>query len=198
MNKLYYFYATRGDLLSIIEAFEAAGKVQYFRFGQTTKLPPESFTSAAQIPNLGIASHSSAVGCRKFVVCDTQTAIKPRQLKTLSQEDVDLSDCPNEPSQKALIGVERFAIDQLFNQDTITFSPGGMWNEEILLHAAIGTASNSQMSLALMNRFKMAIKKSCIKMRSFYVGPLALELLKNGTRLTISAQSPREFDLTIK
>ncbi len=116
MSKICYFYATRDDLLAIIKSFESTGQVQYFSFGQTTKLPPESFSSAAQIPNLGIASHESAVGCQKFVVCDTQTAIKPRKLKTLSKEDVDRSDFPNEPSSRALVGVERFSIDQLFNR----------------------------------------------------------------------------------
>jgi hypothetical protein len=47
-----------------------------------------------------------------------------------------------------------------------------------------------------MKRFNSAVKKTFTKVKAFYVGPKALELLERGMRLTISAQSPREFDLT--
>jgi len=97
----------------------------------------------------------------------------------------------------ALIGVDRFAIDQLDNPDTITFTPGGVWKEDILLHGGIGTASQSKTSEALMKRFRTIVKKAFVKVQAFYVGPQAFELLRRGKRLTISAQSPQEFDLRV-
>jgi hypothetical protein len=72
-----------------------------------------------------------------------------------------------------------------------------MWNEKILLAGSIGTASETQASQALMKRFQAAFKKTFSKVKAYYVGPKALTLLKSGTRLTISAQSPPEFDLTL-
>jgi hypothetical protein len=78
----------------------------------------------------------------------------------------------------------------------VEFKPGGIWNEDVLLHGRIATASESQISQALMKRFQSAAKKTFSKVKAFYVGPKALVLLDSGKRLTISAQSPREFDLT--
>ncbi len=197
MSKICYFYSTKKDILGVTEQLESSDPIKYVRFGQTTKLPPESYSSAMQIPHLGIATHPSSVGCEKYLVCDPETTIRPRPLKTLSESDVNRSIIPNKEPLIDLIGVERYALDQLFNPNTITFSSGGLWKDQFLLHGGIGTASQSEFSEELMKRFLSAIKKSFIKIKAFYVGPQALELLKNGTRLTISAQSPLEFDLKI-
>jgi len=124
--------------------------------------------------------------------------IRPRRLKTLTELDVNQTAfVVDERPLMALIGVDRFAIDQLDNPDTITFTPGGVWKEDILLHGGIGTASQSKTSEALMKRFRTIVKKAFVKVQAFYVGPQAFELLRRGKRLTISAQSPQEFDLRV-
>jgi hypothetical protein len=197
MSKLSYFYATRDDLLAVTSRVESEVPIEYTRFGHTTLLPPECFSSAAQIPHLGTASHSSAVACEKFLVCYAETAIRPEQLKTLTKEDVNRSIITNKESLRPFVGVDRYAIDQLLNPDTICFAPGGIWKGGILLRGGIDTASQSEYSLALMKKFRTVIKMSFVKIAAFYVGPEALMLLKSGTRLTVSAQSPQEFDLTI-
>jgi hypothetical protein len=197
MSKICYFYATKDDLLALTERVEFAAPIKYVRFGQTTQLPPESFKSAAQIPNIGVASHSSATGCEKFLVCDSQTIITPEKLKVLTEEDVTRSIMANKGPLKALVGLDRFAFNQLLNPDTICFTLGGLWEDEILLHGSVDTASQSKRSLALMKRFQIVLRKTFVKVKAFYVGPQALVLLKNGRRLTISAQSPKEFDLSI-
>jgi hypothetical protein len=195
---LCYFYATREDLLAVTEEVESVMPIKYVRFGQTTKLPPKSFKSASEIPNLGIATNPSAVGCEKFLVCDSQVVIKARALKVLAEEDVNRSMIENKSSLTRLIGQERFAIDQLVNPETICFRSGGLWNSEILLHGGIDTASQSKPSMALMKEFKKAIQRNFTKIKAFYVGLQALGLLKSGYRLTISAQSPKEFDLAME
>jgi hypothetical protein len=198
MSKVCYFYAAKDDLLALTERVESMAPVKYVHFGHITELPPESFSSAARIPNLGTASHPSAVGCAKFLVCDPQTTITPRELKILTEEDVNRSIVPEKGPLQALIGVQQYAIDQLLNPDTICLSLGGLWKCETLLYAGVDTASQSEISQALMKRFKAAIKKTFARVKAFYVGPQAMELLKAGRRLTIAEQSPREFDLTIE
>jgi hypothetical protein len=86
-------------------------------------------------------------------------------------------------------------VDQLRNPDSVTFTPAGIWDDDVILHGRVATASDSEASQALMRRFHVAIKKGFAKVKAFYVGPQAMELLKAGKRLTIAAQSPREFDL---
>jgi|GEM_PF-980853 len=202
MSKTCLFYATRDDLLAVTEKVESIIAIRYVRFGSFTKLP-DSFSSATEIPNLGVASHPSAVACEKFLICELYITIKPEMLKASIGQGGDGNSstvkqiATSKTVSKNAIGADRFIIDQLLNPDTITFTAGGLWNNDILLHGSIGTASQSKSSLILMKTFHDVLKKQFIKVRAFYVGPQALVLLKNGKRLTISAQSPQKFDLTL-
>jgi hypothetical protein len=93
--------------------------------------------------------------------------------------------------------VRGFVMDQLVNPDTIEFTPAGMWNEEIVLHGRVATASDTPGSKELMKHFRSALKKHFVKVNAFYVGTSALQLLKQGKRLTLSLQTPRAFDLKL-
>jgi hypothetical protein len=173
------FFALKEDILPVLEEFEAAGPVKYVPKGTTNSPNYSIFRHGMALPNLGSASNVSAINSVSFLVGAEDAEIN---LRTLS----------------AIDGKSRFAIDQLQNPDTITFSPGGLWNNDILLHGRVATASESKVSQALMKRFQTALKKTFVKVKAFHVGPQALTLLKNGKRLTISAQSPQEFDLTVE
>ncbi len=205
MSKIYLFYATVDDLLPVMRQMESLSPLKYVHFGTVTRLPPESFSSATMIPNLGRASHPSAVACETYLVCAPEISIKPRQLKTLTDEDISrptISVAGREiaidrRNLREIVGMDRFAIDQLANPDTITFTPGGLWNDEMLLHGRFATASETQSSQRLLKRFGTALSSEFTKIKAFYVGANAMELLKRGMRLTAAAQSPREFDLSI-
>jgi hypothetical protein len=206
MSKLCLFYATRDDLLEVMESVEHLTPLKYVRFGTVTKLPPESFDVAVNIPNLGKASHPSAVGCEKFLVCDPRTAIQPRQLETLTQGDSNRSTIAiagreypiKKPCSSALAGLDRYAIDQLANPDTITFTPGGLWKDDVMLHGSFGTASNSPSSRKILSQFCRAVASQFTKVKAYYVGRQALAFLKDGKRLTIAEQSPSDFDLAVE
>jgi hypothetical protein len=90
-----------------------------------------------------------------------------------------------------------FHPDQLIHPDTIMFWPGGMWTQDILLYGCVGTASDSDASKRLISRFRYAIKKHFANIKGVYVGPGALEALRAGKRLTLEAQTSREFELTL-
>ncbi len=173
------FYATKEDLVPLLEVVDSKGAVKYVRTGNFPKDMFESsfssFNTGAEIPNLGKASADSSSACATFLVCERGT---PINLQTIQG-----------------INMERICVDQLVNPDSVTFTPGGVWNEDVVLHGRVATVSDSQISQALMKRFQSAIKKNFSKVRAFYVGPKAAELLGNGKRLTISVHSPREFDL---
>jgi hypothetical protein len=201
MSKMYLFYATKDDLLTVTKKMESIGPIKYVRFGRLIKLP-ESFNRAMEIPNLGVASHPSAVACEKFLICEDQTLVTPRKIEAIvNHRDNSHNSIVNHETAKdkntleKFVGVNRFVIDQLLNPDSITFSAGGLWNNDLLLHGSVGTASQSKSSQKLMKRFHDMLKKEFTKVKAFYVGPQALILLNNGKRLTISAQSPQKFDL---
>jgi hypothetical protein len=97
---------------------------------------------------------------------------------------------------KATIGVERYCVDQLSNPDSITFTPAGVWSPDVVLHGRVATVSESPISQALMKRFNSAFRAQFTKVQAFWIGHNARALFDAGKRLTLSAQSPRDFDLT--
>lgn len=171
------FFALKEDLLPVLELIESKGALKYARMGNFARHEIKDgisvFDTGVGIPNLGKASADSTAACEAFLVCKRETPVNLRPVQG-----------------------ERVCVDQLANPDSIEFKPGGIWNEDVILHGRIATASDSAISKALMKRFQAAVKKTFSKVKAFYVGPKALALLESGTRLTISAQSPREFDLT--
>lgn len=175
------FFALKDDILPVLESVESKGALQYARIGNYRQDEISGGASivdrGADIPNLGHATADSTASCESFLVSVQGTPIELRAV------------------QGAGVG-GRVCIDQLANADSVTFTPGGILNNEIVLHGRIATASDSNVSHILMKQFNAAIKTAFTKVKAFYVGPKALELLQRGTRLTISAQSPREFDLT--
>jgi len=177
-TKQIHFYAVKEDLLPVLEALESDGGAKYVLCkGQSADPRLVVFDHGKDIPNLGKATSETGNSSETFLVCKPELQIMPGSVMVFGQE--------------------RFFIDQLNNPDTVTFTPAGMWNEEILLAGRVGTASSSQESQKLMKRFHLAIKRRFIKVKAYWVGNRARELLRGGKRLTIAEQSPREFDLTV-
>jgi len=173
-----HFYALKDDLIPMFETVESKGALKYVLAGRSLSSKIQSFVGGAELPNLGEANCESSIGCVRYLVCDPKLQI---EVRVVNQSD----------------GVRSFHIDQLFNPDTITFWPGGKWTEDILLYGCVGTASDSESSKRLMNRFRYGLKKHFSNIRGAYVGSAALEELKAGRRLTLAAQTPREFDLVL-
>ncbi len=172
-------FALRQDLLRLLEMVESNGSLKYMRMGNFAQnevdLSVGAFESGSAIPSLGKASADSSAACESYLVCESITPINLRELQG--------SDGP------------RICIDQLANMDSVEFKPGGQWNDDVVIHGRIATASETHISQDLMKRFQAAVKKTFSKVRAYYVGRQALELLESGKRLTMSVHSPREYDL---
>jgi hypothetical protein len=92
-------------------------------------------------------------------------------------------------------GSVRYLFDQLENDASITFNPAGLWGNDLLLHGRLATVWDDEVSQTLMKQFAKPLRKSFRKIKAFWVGPEAEAMLDAGKRLTIGAQSPRDFDL---
>ena len=174
--KQLQFYAVDGDLLPVLQAAEGRGPLKYILTGNFTTPDLRTFLQGSQLPNLGKATCDFAMGSDSFLVCQPELPIVVRRLPGAD-------------------GIERFCVDQLANPDTVTLTPGGAWDEEIVLYGCVGTASESKASQELMRRFAVVIRKQFTKIKAVYVGPEARKLLDTGKRLTLAAQTPRDFDL---
>jgi len=171
------FFALKEDILPVLEAAERVGPLKYVRMGNFLTPDFKEVSHGAEIPDLGKATMETASGSESYLVTEHEVAVHVRHITTPA-------------------GVKRYLLDQLFNPDTVTFTPAGIWNDDVVLHGRVATVSDSPIAQELMKRFSKAIRKHFTKVNAFWVGREALALLKAGKRLTISAKSPRDFDLT--
>ncbi|MBL0122454.1 MAG: hypothetical protein IPP88_06875 [Betaproteobacteria bacterium] len=94
-------------------------------------------------------------------------------------------------------GGSLYALDQLANPDSIIFQHGGFWNAGVLLYGCVSTVSDSPGALKLQRALSSAIEKYFTRIKSFYVGTNAKSAMASGCRLTIGANSPKEYDLAL-
>jgi len=87
-------------------------------------------------------------------------------------------------------------IDQLMKPRYDEFNPGGLWGKNVLLHGRFATASDAVTSVELMKLAGAAVRKRFQKIKAFYVGEEAAQLLDAGMRLAGAEQSPLTLDLT--
>ena len=92
-------------------------------------------------------------------------------------------------------GSSLYGVDQLSNPRSVVLRPGRLIDERTLLAGQIGTASQDPVSVTLFSTFRDVVRKQFVKVKSYWVGPEAVQLLDAGGRLTATLKSPPEYDL---
>lgn len=82
------------------------------------------------------------------------------------------------------------------NEDTVVFRPAGLWGEDICIYGEVSTIHESPMSQMLMKNFRKQFAAQFSKVKSFWLGPEARQMLHAGKRLTMAVQSPLEYNLS--
>ena len=170
------FYATKTDMTDVLASLEAIQPFQYTLTGLFREREPLTLRSCRDIPDLGIASHPTAIA-------------SPAYLMSLQGETVDVREVP----QKA--GGMRFAIDQRANANTTVIRPGGRYGDRVILHGTFDTISLSQHALTLYGIVSKLLRQKFQPVEECLVGPDAFRAWKEGARLTIAVQSHTKFDL---
>jgi hypothetical protein len=171
------FFATKPDLESLLRAIEMKQELQFVRAG-LFDVPVQNRILTLLDSNLGIAVNGDNVHEARYLVADRKTVI---EIEIVPQYG----------------GGTKYAIgSQKINPKTIVFRPGGVFNERCVIAGQAGTISEEPTSLALLQLFSKEIKRQFDKIKSFFVGKEAGELLDKGWRLTSSVKSPPLYDLT--
>ena len=171
------FCATARDLSGVLSPLEAQKGLQYTLAGMFDSKELQTYLSYRDIPDLGQAFHRSAVANRRYLVSLKGTALRIRDV----------------PQNK---GGVLFAIDLSLNEDSIVFSPGGRYRNDVMLYGMIGTLSPpSAASKNLYTFVAKGFRQNFKKVSEYFVGPDALDLITSGVRLTLDATTPPEFDL---
>ena len=174
-----HFFATANDLLPVLAAVESRRRLSYTPTGHTASPDVVSFHSGESLPTLQSSANSDTASIASaYLVMEVDAPIVARPIQVQGE---------NTP---------RWAIDQLANPDSTVLWHGGLWRSDILLSGRVASASKTASSLCLQRVFETQIKRHFSRIKAFYVGEEAARLLDNGARLTMSAQSALEYDLT--
>jgi hypothetical protein len=172
------FYATATDLRPLLSSLERDKNLQYTLAGLFETNTPQTYPSYVDIPDFGIARHPTSIANSEYLVSTGGAAVRIRDV----------------PQRR---GGVYYAIDQLLNEDTIVFGPGGRYKDNIILYGRIGTVSDSPTSRVLYRFFTRPFRERFKSTDEFFLGPEALDFARRGGRLALSASTPPEHDLKI-
>jgi len=169
------FFATKEDLMSGIQAFEADHRVQYVLWGLFESPTFERYSSATEIPGLGRSIYGHR-GEKCFLVIPQDAELC---IEAVPQRD----------------GSTRYSVDLMNNFFGFAFKPGGVHEDRFIIDGSVGTRTGSQESINLCKDFIRKLRRGFTRIQSYYVGPQALRLMDEGYRLTPSIQTPESLDL---
>jgi hypothetical protein len=171
-----YFFATKTDLESLLQAIESLRPLQFVVTGL--------FDSPEVVP---MRSLLAGPGLGQLIVGDLNLA--PGYLVASREIRIKVESVPQRR------GGVKYAVDQLANPTTIAFRPGGSFGEMCLIAGQVGTASDDPSSLELFHLFRKELQRQFTKVREFRMGKEAGDLFDKGWRLTTNAKSPAIYDL---
>jgi len=170
------FFATASDLQPVFERAEAKGPFSYALTGLFDSPQTKAFPSAPLLPSLGQPAASQSHACATYLITPAAAEVRIRPIPQVA-------------------GGVKYAVDQLENPDSATFTHGGLFTPGILISGRIATASTTPAAKKAYAAFSDAIGALFARINAFYVGPEAHELLQQGCRLTFNAAASRDYDL---
>ncbi|HEX4998171.1 MAG TPA: hypothetical protein VFY29_08100 [Terriglobia bacterium] len=163
------FFAVREDVVSLLQIVEEERPLKY-----VDRMSHVVCDLGEMSHRVGKATGDNLIKCDSFLVADRDVPIKTRMVGKTGH------------------------VDQLINPDTITLTPGGVWDVKTLINGRFATASKATKSQDLMKRFKVGLRRAGFtKVKAAWVGPEAFKLFRQGMRLTIGAYAAKEFDLVL-
>jgi hypothetical protein len=177
MSSSIRFFATKRDLEELIAAAESRRPVKFVRSGVFDSSDLVTLTSGSQIPQLGYAPSGDHNHEPIWLVVNREEEIKIR------------------PVEQRRGGV-RYAVDQRDNPRSVTFSAGGVFEGSSVIDGSVSTCTDDSTSRELLNQFAREVRRRFKRIKSFFVGPEAEQLLDAGYRLTSNVKAPKEYDLS--
>ncbi len=170
------FFATKADLESLLREVESKRQLQFVETGLFDSPSVQPVYSLLGAPNLGHLAAGDHNQGPCYLVASREISIDVRPV----------------PQRR---GGTKYAVDQQENPKTIAFRPSGVFGENCLIDGQVGTISDDPNSLELFQLFLKEMRRQFTKVKEFYVGKEAGELLDKGWRLTGNAKSPTLYDL---
>lgn len=92
-------------------------------------------------------------------------------------------------------GGVKFAVDPGVNPWSVALRCGGQVGHERLTAGDLSVATDNAEAKEIFDLFRGVIRRRFQKIKSYYVGEEAIQLLNDGARLSPTGKSPPEYDL---
>lgn len=171
------FFATRADLLTVLEPIEGERGLVYYPYGRyPTSSVPRRYASAAQIRELGNSPTGSDDTDTRYLILPSTTPLVLRKNRYVPGE---------------------IFVDHDDNPAAVVLIPGGCYGKKCIIQGTFLADKKNAEATELLKVYRRSLRKEFRRVPDCYVGPAAFELGKKGVRLTDSAQaSPdRRLDL---
>jgi hypothetical protein len=169
MSSELHFFCTWEDLLLCMKEVEAAEQLHYYPAVSSTPDLEPALTIGAP------ALDPAALKVRQLLVARRRTQVRARTLGRAIEHPW-------------------YAFDLLENPDAVMLDIGHR-EGEVLTPGRLSTLGQSSESISLFKNSSKHFKKKCQRVKSYWVGPEALALLRAGTRLAVNETASRIYDL---
>jgi len=179
MTKRIDFYGTAKDVLSILDATEKVFDIKYVYLDELFSPRLSEYDSARNIPEFLVATPG-----RKMY----------RQVYLIPPDYYPV------PLGRAHIsGNTRFSLVPGPISEAIVFSENGLvQGKNMLLASRFYVLGNDKRNLKILASVKLLFTKEFKKVRGWFVGDEAFELLRSGTRLNVEFNAPAMTDLRVE
>ena len=177
MSKEFRFFTLKEDLLEILSDIE---DIKYVKSEIYNKEEYITYKSITEFEDLGInrsGDHNSPI----YLVLYSEDPIISEGRKQIDTGEI-----------KYFLGQSHKR-----NRDSIAFWPGGLYEENFLIHGHVSTISDDKKSEELYKIFKKAFSKKCKKIKNWYFGKEALLIAKDVRLITIDVNQNQLYDFKI-
>jgi len=179
-SKQLMFFGLIEDYELILKKIETQIFVKYYLMGLLDNKKIPSYNSIFDVSNIGYTQSGDWNRVDTYLVLKKETKLN---IEIIPQKN----------------GGTKFAVDQLYNPESIELKLGGIHKDikNVLVAGRIATVSEEITSLELYKIFTTNFRKKFKKIGAFYVGEFAKEKLKSCWRLVTDVNSPKEYDLAL-
>jgi hypothetical protein len=178
--KYIFFFSAPSDIRPVLARFEANAPLKFVEMGTLATPDRKIYLEASKIPDPGISTHETGSLSKGYMVShrDTMNHMERSEIKKT--------------------GEIRWNLFNADNEESVILGMAGLWKTGTLLPGSMATLHQTPVAQQLMKWFLLALKQEeFTKIRQWWVGREALQMLKDGRRLSTTAeQSPPDFDLT--
>jgi hypothetical protein len=178
MSRRFNFFALRDDILAIMSRIEKKMPSEYRRMGVYASPDVPVFTSVSEIPEFGVAVRGETNSEPSYLVTCTKFPFTPRVIPYSA-------------------GGQGYLVTQDENPSSVELSSGGLFAPAVIIGGECRTRTPNASSTYIYERIQRVFRYKCVKVGDCFVAPLALELARQGARLSYEAAAPVEFDVPL-